>query len=193
VVSAPSAAVPLFAVYDPKDLRLPARNIDSEWHVVANQSEPRHCFYSEEVHVDHYAEVCFDECRPGHSFFPLWRRVDAILLEDTLDRVSSDLVAKVLQGTLDPRVSPGVLSRHPNNQCRDLGRGRATGRRDDGDCPQRPGCIGKHPGRDIELAAHGARNLSFFHRGRLGPKGAIPAQFFDINRAKSVVLEKGLP
>lgn len=58
MVSAPSAAVPLFAVYDPKDLRLPARNIDSEWHVVANQSEPRHCFYREEVHADNRPPLC---------------------------------------------------------------------------------------------------------------------------------------
>jgi len=42
---------------DSKNLDLPACDIDREQYVVANQSEPRHCFHGEEVHTDDCAEV----------------------------------------------------------------------------------------------------------------------------------------
>ena len=87
---------------------------------------------TEKVHTHDYAEVRFDEGRPRHSLSPLWRRVDAILLEEALDRVSSDFVAQVLERTLDAGVGADSLpsdSRlalgnqakpHPDPRCQEL-------------------------------------------------------------------------
>jgi hypothetical protein len=54
---------------------------------------------------------------------PFWRRVDPVLLQDALDCVPSDLMAEVHQRALDTRVAPGILSRHPDHESRDLGQG----------------------------------------------------------------------
>jgi hypothetical protein len=108
---------------DSKDFHFPARNIDGEQHVVANQSEPRHGFYREEVHTDQHAQMGLDERRPRHSLFSLWCRVDAILLENTFDRIAPDLVAQVLQSPHDARVAPSFIPLgHPDDEGRDFGR-----------------------------------------------------------------------
>ena len=56
-----------------KDFHLPARNIDREQHVVANQSKPRHGFYREEVHADQHAQMGLDEGRPRSRTCVYWQ------------------------------------------------------------------------------------------------------------------------
>jgi hypothetical protein len=105
----------------PKNLDLPAGDVDREQHMVPNQPEPGDHLYPEEVHPHEHAQVSLYELRPGHPLPSLRCRVDAVLLQDPLDRVATDFASKVPQSALEPGVAPGlVLPRHPDHQLRAL-------------------------------------------------------------------------
>src|SRR6516165_1691733 len=70
-----------------------------------------------------------EEGLPGRLRAALRYRLDAMVLEDRLNRVAGDVVADALQPATDPRVPPGrVLGRHAHDERGDLRFGaRATG------------------------------------------------------------------
>src|SRR6516165_11154471 len=69
-----------------------------------------------------------EEGLPGRLRAALRYRLDAMVLEDRLNRVAGDVVADALQPAADPRVPPGwVLGRHAHDERRDIWLGaRAT-------------------------------------------------------------------
>src|SRR6516165_9565606 len=70
-----------------------------------------------------------EEGLPGRLRAALRYRLDAMVLEDRLDRVAGDVLADGLQPAADPRVPPGrVLGRHPHDERGDVRlRARAPG------------------------------------------------------------------
>src|SRR5262245_15133012 len=89
------------------DVHAARLEVDDEPDNVADETAERENLDGEEVGRGDHAEVRLEEGLPRHRSAALGRGLQAILGEDALDRVSSQLVTKVAERTADPGVAPG--------------------------------------------------------------------------------------
>jgi hypothetical protein len=110
---------PVWRSRDPGDLNTTRLEIDHEEHEVPNETAPRHDLYREEVGCRNRAPMSPQERLPSHGTTP--SRIDSVLGEHALDRVSANLVSEIHQGSADASVSPArILKGHPNDQLLDF-------------------------------------------------------------------------
>ncbi len=101
--------------------------VNDEENEVPNQTGACDHFDAEEVGCRNCSPVGLRERLPRHSLLP--HGIEPIVEKDPLDRVSTDLVAQVLEGSPNSRVTPArVLAGHPDNQRLDFDCGLGTAR-----------------------------------------------------------------
>jgi hypothetical protein len=89
--------------------------------VVGDEATGGPDFGREEVRGDDGGGVSLQEPLPGRAPAAFGRRLDPVALQDGLDRVRRDVMAKVQEGALDLVVAPGgVLGREPDDERLDL-------------------------------------------------------------------------
>jgi hypothetical protein len=99
------------------DVHAAGLEVDDEPDDVADQAGDREDLDGEEVGRRDQARMRPEEGLPGHRLAALGRGFQAVLGEDALDRVSSELVAEVAECTADPGVAPTrVLGGEPDDQ-----------------------------------------------------------------------------
>ena len=91
---------------DACDLNPTSREFHHEKHNMPNKSERRPDLHGEEVGCGQRVPVIPDEFVPGRFLRSLGCRLDAVILEDPLDRRFTDSVVQIAQCTLDSSISP---------------------------------------------------------------------------------------
>ena len=111
---------------NPRDLDSASLEVDDEEDEKPNQAGPGDHFDAEEVRRRDRPPMRPQERLPRHSLLP--DGIEPVFEKNSFDRVSTDLVAEVVERSSDSRVTPArVVAGHPDDQLLDFDRGlRAT-------------------------------------------------------------------
>ena len=102
-------------VTHPRDLDSTGGKVHHEEHVIPDQTGQCEDFDGEEIAGRNRAPVRSEKRAPGHA--TMRRRLDAMVLEDPLDRIAGDEVPDMAQRTDDSGVSPAIVfSSHCHDQ-----------------------------------------------------------------------------
>src|SRR5215813_9234741 len=98
------------------DVHAAGLEVNDEPDDVADETAEREDLDGEEVGRRDHAEVRPEERRPRHRLAALGCGFQAVLGEDALDRVPSELVTEIAECTADPGVAPArVLRSEPHD------------------------------------------------------------------------------
>src|SRR5262245_41404290 len=89
------------------DVHAAGLEVDDEPDDVADETAEREDLGGEEVSRRDCSEVRSEKSPPRHCLAALGCRLQAMLGENALDRVSSDFVSEVVERAADPGVTPG--------------------------------------------------------------------------------------
>src|SRR6266853_1782192 len=114
----------------PRDLDLSAPQMDEEEDVVRHQPPQRPDLSGEKVRRDQHLHMRADELFPRRGGLALWRRGEAMALQDVAHRLVTEGVPEIGQGADNAIIPPGtILLRHAHHQVLHfLGDRGATGR-----------------------------------------------------------------
>ena len=103
------------------DLDSTSLEVDDEEHEVANQAYPCQHLDAEEVRCRDGSPMRLQEGLPGHRSSAKRSRIQPIIKENSLDCISPDLVAQIVECSSDSRVTPRrILTGHLQDQLLDL-------------------------------------------------------------------------
>ena len=94
-------------ISDACDLDAARLEVDNEKHEVANQPAGGQHLNREEVGRRDRSPMSFQKRSPWDSLAALRCRLDSVLREDALHRVSPDVVAQVTKSAANPCIAPG--------------------------------------------------------------------------------------
>src|SRR6266851_98860 len=104
-----------------RDMDLTAAQMDEKEHVIGHQPTPCPHLGGEEVGGYQHLHVRADKLLPRRGGLTLWRRWEAMALEDIADRLVADGVPKVGEGVDNAVIPPGtILLRQTHHQSLDL-------------------------------------------------------------------------
>jgi hypothetical protein len=82
------------------------RKVDKEQHHESLQPSPGLHFHREEIRGHDQLPMLAQKLLPGRLPTSLWRRLDAVSLQNLSDRAPSNLAPEIGQGTLNPSIAP---------------------------------------------------------------------------------------
>src|SRR5438093_100445 len=101
----------------PRNMDLPAAQMDKKEHVVRHQAGRRPDLGGEEVRSDEDLHMRVDKFFPGGGLLPLWSRRETVALQDVSHGLVAESVPEIGQGAHNAIIAPGaILARHAHHQ-----------------------------------------------------------------------------